>query len=236
VGNALGVLLSLFTVLILSFFMMTLGRPFLEKGRSYLPRTLDPDMDAVQKVIDRAFGGFVRGQLILSTVYGVAITAILLAFSLVPGSGSQLVHFAALAGILGGLIMIIPAVGTMLSMIPPILVGVLALPDWPHRIAVIVAIWALNVVVSDVLGPRVMSDAVGINPILSFGALIVGAKLGGVLGAFFAAPILAVLLAVLERIYLHLKPQTDASVATAPDLPEQKNGLGHRVAAGSTQT
>jgi predicted PurR-regulated permease PerM len=236
VGNALGALLSLFTVLILSFFMMTLGRPFLEKGRSYLPRTLDPDLDAVQKVIDRAFGGFVRGQLILSTVYGVAIAAILLPFSLVPGSGSQLVHFAALAGILGGLIMIIPAVGTMLSMIPPMLVGALALPDWPHRIALIVAIWALNVVVSDVLGPRVMSDAVGINPILSFGALIVGAQLGGVLGAFFAAPILAVLLAVLDRIYLHLKPQTDPGVAAARDLPEQQNGLGHQVAAGSTRT
>jgi len=87
---------------------------------------------------------------------------ILLAFSLVPGSGSQLVHFAALAGILGGLIMIIPAVGAMLAMIPPMLVGVLALPDWPHRIALIVAIWALNVVVTDVLGPRVMSDAVGV--------------------------------------------------------------------------
>jgi predicted PurR-regulated permease PerM len=236
VGNALGVLLSLFTVLILSFFMMTLGGPFLAKGRSYLPRTLDPDLDAVQNVINRAFGGFVRGQLILSTVYGVAVAAILLAFSLVPGSGSQLVHFAALAGILGGLIMIIPAVGAMLAMIPPMLVGAIALPDWPHRIALIVAIWALNVVVTDVLGPRVMSDAVGINPILSFGALIVGAQLGGVLGAFFAAPILAVLLAVLERIYLHLKSQTDVSVAAAPDMPEQQNGLGHRVAVGSTQT
>jgi predicted PurR-regulated permease PerM len=236
VGNALGVLLSLFTVLILSFFMMTLGGPFLAKGRSYLPRTLDPDLDAVQNVINRAFGGFVRGQLILSTVYGVAVAAILLAFSLVPGSGSQLVHFAALAGILGGLIMIIPAVGAMLAMIPPMLVGAIALPDWPHRIALIVAIWALNVVVTDVLGPRVMSDAVGINPILSFGALIVGAQLGGVLGAFFAAPILAVLLAVLERIYLHLKSQTDVSVAAAPDMPEKQNGLGHRVAVGSTQT
>jgi predicted PurR-regulated permease PerM len=227
VGSTLSMVLSLLTVLILSFFMMTLGRQLVQKGRSYLPRSLDPDLDAVGAVTNRAFGGFVRGQLILSTVYGVAITAILLAFSLVPGSGDQLTQFAALAGILGGLIMIVPSVGAMLSMVPPMLVGALALPDWPHRIGLIVAIWALNVVVSDVLGPRVMSDAVGINPILSFGALIVGAKLGGILGAFFAAPILAVLLVVLERVYLHMARRADSSVA-APDSTGQQREPGSR--------
>src|SRR5262249_59762735 len=95
------------------------------------------------------------------------------------------------------------------------------LPDWPHRVALIVAVWALNVVVSDVLGPRVMSESVGINPILSFGALIAGAKLGGILGAFFAARILAVLLVVLERVYLHLAHRTIPAVAPAPDSPER---------------
>jgi predicted PurR-regulated permease PerM len=236
VGSALGVLLSLVTVLILSFFMMTLGRPFLQKMRSYLPRTLDPDLDAVQDVINRAFGGFVRGQLILSTIYSVAIIAILLALSLVPGSGGQLVRFAALAGILGGVIMIIPAIGAMLAMIPPMLVGAIALPDWPHRIALMVIIWALNVVVTDVLGPRVMSEAVGINPILSFGALIVGAQLGGILGAFFAAPILAVSLAVLDRIYLHLTQRTDLAVVAAHGPAERQHAPDGLVAAGSAET
>jgi predicted PurR-regulated permease PerM len=182
-------------------------------ARSYLPRSLDPGFRAVRDVINRAFGGFICGQLILSTVYAVAIAAILLAFSLVHGSGGQLASFAAVAGILGGLIMIIPAIGSILSMIPPILVGALALPDWPHRIALIVAIWALNVAVSDVLGPRVMSNSVGINPILSFGALIAGAKLGGIRGAFFAARILAVLLVVLERIYLHMAHRVVTGIA-----------------------
>ncbi len=235
VGNALGVLLSLFTVLILSFFMMTLGRPFVQKGRSYLPRSLDPDLDAVRDVINRAFGGFVRGQLILSTIYGVAIAAILLGFSLVPGSGSQLVHYAALAGILGGLALIIPAIGAIISMIPPMLVGALALPDWPHRIALIVAIWALNVLVTDVLGPRVMSNSVGINPILSFGALIVGARLGGIQGAFFAAPILAVLLVVFERIYLRLGHGADTGDAPAAGSPEQQHEPSREVQAASVE-
>ena len=223
VGRVLSLLLSLLTMLILSFFMMTMGRPFVRKARSYLPRSLDPDLDAVRDVINRAFSGFVRGQLILSTIYGVAVAAILLAFSLAPGSGSQLVQFAALAGILGGLIMIVPAVGSIISMFPPMLVGSLALPDWPHRIALIVVIWALNVVVTDMLGPRVMSNSVGINPILSFGALIAGAKVGGILGAFFAAPILAVVLAVLERIYLHMAEHAVPDVATASVSPEPRD-------------
>jgi hypothetical protein len=43
------------------------------------------------------------------------------------------------ARILGGLTMFVPAIGSILSMIPPILVGAPALSVWPHRIALIAA-------------------------------------------------------------------------------------------------
>ena len=52
--------------------------------------------------------------------------------------------------------------------------------------------------------------------------LIVGAKLGGVLGAFFAAPILAVLGVVLERIYGHLAFHRVPETIPAPAAPDQR--------------
>jgi predicted PurR-regulated permease PerM len=186
---------------------------------AYLPHSLDPDIAAVRAAIDRAFGGFIRGQLVLSTLYGALIFAVMEGFALlIPGSGG-LGSFAAICGILAGLIMIIPAIGTTLSMFPPLIVGALTLHNWPQFIAYFVIIYAIQLFIANVVGPRVFSESVGVNTLLTFGALLVGGKLGGLLGAFFAIPLLAVALAVLERVYLHLThrlPATDGQPADQP--------------------
>jgi predicted PurR-regulated permease PerM len=201
------VLFQVFIVAILSFFMTMQGRQFVQALIAYLPRSLDADVAAVRTTIDRAFGGFIRGQLLLSTVYGALVFAVMEAFALlIPGSG-ELGSLAAVCGILAALIMIIPAIGTTLSMFPPLIVGALALHSWPQFIAFFVIIYAIQLFIANVVGPRVFSESVGVNTLLTFGALLVGGKLGGLLGAFFAIPLLAVALAVLERVYLHLTRQ-----------------------------
>jgi predicted PurR-regulated permease PerM len=77
--------------------------------------------------------------------------------------------------------------------------------------------------VSDVPGPRVMSHSVGINPIVSFCALIAGATLGRMLGAFFAAPILAVLLVEVERNYPHKRHREVPDAVTTQDSPQRQH-------------
>jgi predicted PurR-regulated permease PerM len=62
---------------------------------------------------------------------------------LIPGSGG-LGSFAALCGILAGLIMIIPAVGTTLSMFPPLIVGALTLHKERARFAAGPVAWRVN--------------------------------------------------------------------------------------------
>jgi predicted PurR-regulated permease PerM len=214
------VLFQLLTALILAFFMTLQGKQLLQAARTYLPRSLDPDVEAISKVTNRAFGGAIRGQLIESTIYAVLIFAAMTLFAhLVPGS-SQLGGFAAISGILAGLLLIIPVIGCYLSLALLLVIGALALQNGPHLIALFVIVWLIEIVVTDFLGPRVMSDAVGVNTLLSFGALLIGGKLGGILGAFYALPLLAVALAVLERVYLHLTnraPAVDGQEQTPAD-------------------
>jgi hypothetical protein len=70
-----------------------------------------------------------------------------------------------------------------------------------------------------------MSESVGVNTILTFGALLVGGKLGGVLGAFFAIPLLAVALAVLERVYLHLAHRLPAADGQEQMLADRQQAM-----------
>jgi predicted PurR-regulated permease PerM len=206
VQNTLGMLFSLLITLILSFLMMVQGRQAVKAVRAYVPPSLDPDVEAVLAVIDRAFGGFIRGQLVLSSIYAALIWLILLVFAHFFGGSTDLAALAVVAALASGLIMAIPLVGTTLSMIPPVLAGMVTLDGWLPVLWLFVLLWILQVVMANAVGPRVISDSVGVNPVWSFAALLIGAKLGGILGALFAVPLFAVGLAVSDRVYWHMIP------------------------------
>jgi predicted PurR-regulated permease PerM len=146
----------------------------------------------------------------------VLIFAVMRVFALIVPNSGDLAGFAAVSGVLGGLILIIPAIGTTLSMAPPLAIGLLVLQDLPRFLILLVVIWVIQIFIANVAGPRVMSDSVGVNTLLTFGALLVGGKLGGLLGAFFAVPILAVVLTIVERVYLRLPHHARTAAVQAP--------------------
>jgi predicted PurR-regulated permease PerM len=213
VQNTLGMLFSLLITIILSFLMMIQGRQATKALRAYVPPSLDADVTAVLAVVNRAFGGFIRGQLVLSTVYSVLIWLMLLAFAALFGKGSGLPAVAALAALAAGLIMAIPLIGTTLSMVPPLLAGIVTLNGWPAVLWLFLLLWLLQLIMANAVGPRVISDSVGINPVWTFAALLIGAKLGGILGALFAVPLFAVGVAVAERVYWHMIPDVKRPTA-----------------------
>jgi predicted PurR-regulated permease PerM len=50
---------------------------------------------------------------------------------------------------------------------------------------------------SEIVGPRIVGNAVGLHPIIAISALIAGVELFGILGALFVAPVVGVLQAVI---------------------------------------
>ena len=54
-----------------------------------------------------------------------------------------------------------------------------------------------GVLIGQILGPRIIGQAVGIHPIVAIFALLAGGELFGLLGALFAVPIAGVIQALL---------------------------------------
>jgi predicted PurR-regulated permease PerM len=52
-----------------------------------------------------------------------------------------------------------------------------------------------------VLMPRLMSEVLGLHPLLVFAAILLGVKIGGFWGAFFGIPIAGVIWAMLVFFY-----------------------------------
>jgi len=129
-----------------------------------------------------------------------AQAAIALYFALIFSAGLALlgVPFALTIGLVGGVLEIVPYLGGITATLLAI-TSALTVSPW-------LALWVvvLYVVVVEIeahiVAPALYGRVVGLHPALILVALVTGAKAKGILGIFFAVPILVVLTALLEEL------------------------------------
>jgi predicted PurR-regulated permease PerM len=182
VSATASVLFNATLVLIIAFIMLIDGDRLWQRFIATLTPELRSEAELLRQSADRSFGGFIRGSLILGVIYGVATLAILVALG---------VPFAGVLAVLSGLTMIIPFFGPIIAEIPVLAVALLGAPD--VFIWVLVLTLALQQVVLNVIGPRIMSNAIGIHPIFVFLALLIGSRVAGFWGVFLAMPVAGVI-------------------------------------------
>ena len=212
-SNTLGVassvaslLFQTFLVMILSYYMMLDGTRLIRLLLSILPRERRADARYFLSSVNRAFAGFIRGQFAQAALYGLGTALVLQA------AGLKLVL---LPSMIAGAFMLIPFAGPFLAMLLPLLLAAVDRPDafWPT----LLALFVLQQVVVNVIAPRLMSQAVGLHPLLVFLAVLGGAKVAGVWGALFGVPIVAVVAAMVSFYWAALERRGEA----APESPEQ---------------
>ena len=98
------------------------------------------------------------------------------------------IEFAVPLAVLAGLFEIVPTIGPILSAAPAILVA------FAHSPVLALSVFALYVIVqqieNNILVPLVMKKSVGLSPVLTILALMIGGRFGGIAGAILAVPIL----------------------------------------------
>ncbi|HYM52970.1 MAG TPA: AI-2E family transporter [Candidatus Dormibacteraeota bacterium] len=181
-GATLATLGSLALILILSLYMLMDSERIIGKLNRAVPKRFSDEMALLERSIARAFGGFLRAQIILA-----AIQALLVAFvGTVFG-----IPYLFLIGTLSTLAMLIPFFGPPLALIPPIVAAWIYTPDGFLPATIILV--AVQAVIVNWLQPRLMQGALGMHPILVLVGLLVGAQVAGVWGALFGIPVIAVL-------------------------------------------
>jgi len=113
----------------------------------------------------------------LALITGTLVTITLLAFN---------VPYAILLGLLAFVLDFIPVLGSLISGIISIIVALSV--GWLVAVGVLVAFVGIHLLDGYVLGPRIVGGALGLNPLVIFVALLIGAELFGIWGALLAAP------------------------------------------------
>ncbi len=147
------------------------------------------------QTVDRTVGGYVRGQLILAAIAGV-LTGI--AFSVLG------VHYAILLAVVIFVFSFIPIIGGYIS---GALCVLLALPQgWIAVVEVAVFLFLLQqILIGQILSPRILSDTVGLHPIIAIFAVLAGGQLFGLAGIIFSAPIAGILQSLLVAFWRNWK-------------------------------
>ncbi|MDE0556017.1 MAG: AI-2E family transporter, partial [Candidatus Poribacteria bacterium] len=163
---------------------------------SLLPESRRDTVKRYLREIDKNLQQFLKGQV---TVIAIISAISCVAYSLVG------VPFALVVGVLAGICNAIPTVGpfigggfALLAMLMGLAAGDFSLVEFLVRSAVVVGVvLGVQTIDNSLISPKVMSDAVNVDPLLIMFAVIVGATVLGFWGVLLAIPIIVVIKSII---------------------------------------
>lgn len=177
-SSAFDAALSVGVVLILAFYFVVEKNEMIRGIGIVAPAEYQPFVMHVALKAREQMGIWLRGQLALMGSIFVLIYGALAILG---------IPYALVLALLAGLLEIIPFVGPMVSAIPAI---VLALAVSPlHALLTALAYLVIQQIEGNILVPKIMQKVAGINPIVSVLAVLIGWRVGGIVGAVLSIPL-----------------------------------------------
>jgi predicted PurR-regulated permease PerM len=191
-----GGLFSLITIFVVSFYMLMYHDSF-KKGLAHFfhNNSRDKILLTIDRINDK-LGSWFRGQLTLCVFIGFFSWIGLLIVGL---------PYAVPLALIAGILEVIPTIGPILSAVPAVIIALTISPTL--ALAVVVLYMLIQAIENQLLVPKVMEKAVGINPVIVILGIMIGTNLMGVAGALLVIPFLS-FLTVLFRS-LENKPENE---------------------------
>jgi predicted PurR-regulated permease PerM len=176
--SVVNAVVAVLTIFFLTLFMMLEGPAWVERIYSLLPEESQPRWRQVGRDIYRTVSGYVTGNLAISFVAGITSTVVLLVLG---------VPFAVALGLLVAILDLIPLAGATIAAIIVSTVGFIH--SITAGVVLIVFFLVYQQFENHVLQPLVYGRTVQLSPLIVLIAVLMGAKLAGVIGALGAIPI-----------------------------------------------
>ncbi len=177
-------------VLILTVYVLIDFERITASLRNAVPRPYRLSVRSLGETLDRVTGGYVRGQLLIAGLVGLMV---FVGLSLVG------LPIAGVIGLLAAILNIVPFVGSIVPVIPAVLVAIGG--GWVQVLLVLLVFVIANQIDAHVLTPMVLSRSTKLHPVTVMLAVVAGFALGGLVVAILAVPAVAFLKALYEEYY-----------------------------------
>ena len=178
--NIFGGIFSAAVILVISMYLVIQDKGIKDFLASITPSEHRLYVLSLTERIQVKLGAWLRGQLLLILIVGALVFI---------GLTLLKVNFALTLAILAGVLEIIPYIGPILAGLTAVLLAFLQSPLL--SLLVLILFIVIHQLEGYVIVPQVMKRVVGLNPLVVMIAIIVGGKLGGVLGVVVAVPLVA---------------------------------------------
>ena len=185
------VLLILFLGPIIAFYLLVDLPHIRVAGESLVPEGARPEVMHVARRLNRAIGGFFRGQLFVAFIVGVMCSVGLLVIGL---------RFWFLVGMIAGVFNVVPLIGPWIGGIPGVVIA-LTTGSPLQALGVVVVMVGAQQIDNHFITPQVMHRAVQLHPAAVILALLAGGTLGGFFGLLLAVPVAAVLKILVGHVW-----------------------------------
>ena len=213
VQQTVAIVIEIFTVIVISAYLLSDSRRLQLMLHEFVPRNSERHIEPLLAGMERVVGGYIRGQLLTSALFGVFGVVLCLALG-VPNP--------LFMGIIAAVGDIIPLFGVPAAMLLTMLVA-FTHSTW-QPIGVLIGYVVYGQLESHFLVPRIYSRTVNMSPLLVIIATIVGGKLDGFVGIFIGIPVAGALKVVLDYIVAERTHGRGASLKAMQQTPTDQIG------------
>jgi predicted PurR-regulated permease PerM len=197
--SVISIVVATITIAFMTYFMLLEGPAWVDRFYGLLPEGSQPRWRQVGRDIYRTVGGYVTGNLLISVIAGGLTTIVLLIMG---------VPFAIALGLIVAILDLIPLAGATIA---AILIGVVAfLHSIVAGIVVVVFFIVYQQVENHLLQPLVYGRTVQLSPLVVLISVLVGAELGGILGALGAIPVAGSIQVIVNDYLAHRGERQEA--------------------------
>lgn len=220
-SSLIGAVFMLLTIGLFTFYLTADGPRFRRTLLSVLPPERQHRVLWTWEVAIEKTGAYLYSRLLLALISGVT-TFVALTVLGIP--------FAVPLAVWMGLVsQFIPTVGTYIAMALPLLVAAVESPL--KALILLVFFTAYQQIENYLLSPRITAKTMELHPAVAFGCAIGGASIAGLMGAFLALPMAAVVQALISSaLDRHDVIETDLTREIDPDEAKQEHGRQRRQA------
>jgi predicted PurR-regulated permease PerM len=184
---------------VLTFYLVVEQNAVKKIIKSFTPEERQELILQIYRRIQQRLGWWLRGQVILAFIIGFLAYIGLLILR---------VDYPAILALVAGVTEIIPYLGPIVGAIPAVFIAFFQSPV--KALLVIILYYIIQWTENNVIVPKVMQKATGLNPIVVIVAIMIGAKVAGIFGVLLAVPVATALNIVVEEYLAWQKEQSQA--------------------------
>ncbi len=204
IGRITSSLISLITVLVLTFLMLIEGPMWLNLFWSVYPDDKEERHRKVAQKMYHVVTGYVNGQLLVALTAGVTSMVFMILIARIDAQTA--VPLAGIVGLSG----LVPLIGTTLGSAVVIIIALLN--SVGAAVAMLIFFIVYQQVENNAIQPFIQSKTIDMSPLLVLTSVIVGFTAGGILGGLVSIPVAGMLRVLIVHYFEHkeLKKQGKA--------------------------